>query len=134
MAIERGVLLVGSVPLADSAAVFEVLGRHLGTAATRYPDGETGVRSNWLIWQIASFKANPQLASLGTFETKGGALERFAPKPGVDQASLSFDALGYARVAVIRRRRLRSAARAGSAPGSVPASRSGRSTCRPGPR
>src|SRR5688500_16842465 len=47
----RGVHLVGSVPLADEAEVFRTVGSILGEHARRIPDGETGVRTNWIGWQ-----------------------------------------------------------------------------------
>ena len=37
----RGALLVGSMPLADSAAVFTFAAQHLGRHLKRIPDGET---------------------------------------------------------------------------------------------
>jgi hypothetical protein len=40
--------LVGSVPLADSAAVFRTLADALGAGLARMPDGETGVRRSWI--------------------------------------------------------------------------------------
>jgi len=40
MSAAREVLLVGSVPLAPAAAVFETVAQHLGALAPRIPDGE----------------------------------------------------------------------------------------------
>jgi hypothetical protein len=99
----RGALLVGSVPLADSAAVFrassELLGRHL----KRIPDGETGERKQWVAWQY------PLLKSLDFVEevpTQVRATLDYLPprgpwrvKAGVRQNDVAFPPLGYARVA-----------------------------------
>ena len=49
----RGVHLVGSVPLEDSRAVFEMASTILGQHLHRLPDGETGIRANWVRWQFA---------------------------------------------------------------------------------
>ena len=51
----RGALLVGSMPLADSAAVFTFAAQHLGRHLKRIPDGETGSRINWTQWQVDVF-------------------------------------------------------------------------------
>ena len=60
----RPVLLVGSVPLESSASVFEAVGTKLGNLAKRIPDGETGVRKDWIGWQAEVFKnaKGPNLA------------------------------------------------------------------------
>lgn len=46
-----GVHLVGSVPLANAEEVFRTTSSILGGRLRRIPDGETGVRSNWIGWQ-----------------------------------------------------------------------------------
>ena len=62
MANHDAVLLVGSVPAADAEAVFRLLAKELGARAKRYPDGETGERTNWIRWQKRSFDENPGMA------------------------------------------------------------------------
>jgi hypothetical protein len=52
----RPVLLVGSVPLESSASVFEAVGTRLGDLLKRIPDGETGVRKDWIGWQAEVMK------------------------------------------------------------------------------
>lgn len=49
------VLLVGSIPLEDSGAVFDAVDRHLHDRVRRVPDGETGPRTNWIAWQRQVF-------------------------------------------------------------------------------
>src|SRR5262245_1100870 len=46
----RGTLLVGSLPLASSDEVFEVVSAELGRHVKRVPDGETGARKRWTGW------------------------------------------------------------------------------------
>ena len=45
-----GVLLVGSVPLRSAEEVFQVMAAELGDRVTQLPDGETGPRSDWIVW------------------------------------------------------------------------------------
>ena len=51
--------LVGSMPLSDSSKMFRTAGSILGDRLLRMPDGEIGVRSNWIGWQFAVFYDNP---------------------------------------------------------------------------
>ena len=53
---ELSVLLVGSVPLGSSRAVFEAVGTKLGKLIRRIPDGETGARKDWIVWQADVLK------------------------------------------------------------------------------
>ncbi len=48
MSAAPGVLLVGSIPLDTSEAVFEMFGRPLGAQLSTLPDGETGPRRHWI--------------------------------------------------------------------------------------
>jgi len=57
----RGVHLVGSVPLSNAGEVFRTASSILGGRLRRIPDGETGVRSNWIGWQINFLAQNPLL-------------------------------------------------------------------------
>jgi hypothetical protein len=47
----RKILLVGSVPLANSKEVFSESAARLGELIPRIPDGETGVRTMWILCQ-----------------------------------------------------------------------------------
>jgi hypothetical protein len=68
----RPVLLVGSVPLNSSASVFEMVGTRLGELVKRIPDGETGVRKNWIEWQADVMKRAKGLQPGGTRPVPGG--------------------------------------------------------------
>ncbi|MFN0162620.1 MAG: hypothetical protein ACKVQQ_15415 [Burkholderiales bacterium] len=94
-----GVHLVGSVPLADRAAVFSCVCEHLGRHIKRLPDGETGARTNWIAWQGAVFAG---MDVLDAEEAATGYIRRpkFHIKPAVDPATIVFPALGYAREAL----------------------------------
>src|SRR5207237_8585245 len=59
-ALPRGVHLVGSVPLASADEVFRAVGAALGDHVRRIPDGETGPRSDWIVWQYPVLSSRPQ--------------------------------------------------------------------------
>ena len=51
MSGSRSVLLVGSIPLNTAQDVFLKVADRVGTLVHRIPDGETGARLNWIVWQ-----------------------------------------------------------------------------------
>src|ERR1051326_4636101 len=55
----RGALLVGSVPLANADAVFRTASAALGSHLRRIPDGETGERTYWMVFQLPILAENP---------------------------------------------------------------------------
>ena len=55
-----GVHLVGSVPLGSAEDVFRRAAEALGDRLRRIPDGETGPRSDWILWQYPVFSSLPQ--------------------------------------------------------------------------
>ena len=93
-------LLVGSVPLADARAVFAEASRELGARATRLPDGETGVRSNWIAWQRAAFAAVPALQPSDRKEREYQLFPPFTLREGKSIADVKFGPLGFAREAI----------------------------------
>jgi hypothetical protein len=95
------VLLIGSVPLADSEAVFRTLSERLAGLAARYPDGETGDRINWVRWQRHLFDGNRDLVLVEPAKKLAGykdALARpfYAVREGSDPANVRFGSMGYA--------------------------------------
>ncbi|MBF6221452.1 hypothetical protein IU479_25455 [Nocardia abscessus] len=96
----RGVHLCGSVPLADARTVFSEAAQRIGTHLKRIPDGETGVRDNWVVWQLPKMQAHPDLETVPPPSPEYGPSERVQPKPGVDAASIDFGPLGYAEAAL----------------------------------
>lgn len=91
----RPVHLVGSVPLADAAAVFETAASILGDRVSRLPDGETGDRSHWISWQRAVLASNPSLEPAPDW----GPVPQFALRAGHAEAA-PFGNLGYADAAL----------------------------------
>ena len=98
----RKVYLVGSVPMADTAAVFETVSAALGPCLLTLPDGETGERLDWITWLEPVFRDNPAFElSAETFQLHGLAAKhrRYQLKPGVSIKDVNFGNLFYADVA-----------------------------------
>ena len=94
----RPVLLVGSVPLDSSSAVFEAVGTKLGKLVKRVPDGETGARKDWIVWQADVFKNAEGLEPGSTRDLQGGyRFILYKVKPG---ETVKFGPLGYAAAAI----------------------------------
>jgi hypothetical protein len=98
--VARGAHLVGSVPLADAAAVSQSASTILGGQLRRIPDGETGVRTNWIGWQRAVMDRNPALEPVPVDPTRYAARAGFRLRDGVSAADVRFDSLGYAEAAI----------------------------------
>lgn len=98
----RKIHLVGSVPLADSAAVFEMVGSVLGPRIERIPDGETGERIGWIRWQEKVASGHPDLEkeAAPTVTDTGATRQRHRPRAGVAAESIRFGPLGYAAAAI----------------------------------
>jgi hypothetical protein len=97
--MSRSVHLVGSVPLADAAAVFETVGAALGPRLKRIPDGETGERGDWITWLEPVFAKHPKLEkSDELFRLHAAATPRirYRLKRGVIPDDITFENLFYA--------------------------------------
>ncbi|MFE3446207.1 hypothetical protein ACFXNW_24535 [Nocardia sp. NPDC059180] len=64
------------------------------------PDGETGIRDNWVVWQLPRLQAHPDLVTVPPPSPEYGPSERVQPRAGVDPLSIDFGPLGYAEAAV----------------------------------
>jgi hypothetical protein len=98
----RDVYLVGSVPMADAARVFETVSGTLGRRIKRIPDGETGERGDWITWLEPVFAQSPALEKSGEIfriHATGTARERYKLKPGRAPQDVHFDNLYYADIA-----------------------------------
>ena len=108
----RSVYLVGSVPMANAAEVFETVSAALGARIKRLPDGETGARGDWITWLEPVFADNPALQKSGEFfrvHASGTGRERYGLKPGFRAEDVRFDNLFYADIAEDILRRLQAA-------------------------
>jgi hypothetical protein len=92
--------LVGSVNLDTAADVFRTCGKILGRRLRRIPDGETGPRRVWLMWQHPMFVSHPALEADHVDVTPGAfAWPVYRLAHGVNPEDLHFGALGYAQEA-----------------------------------
>ena len=101
--MSHDVYLVGSVPMASAAEVFERVSAALGTRIKRLPDGETGDRGDWISWLEPVFSENPAFQKSGEFfrvHATGTGRERYALKLGVTPQDVRFDNLFYADIAL----------------------------------
>jgi hypothetical protein len=107
--------LVGSVPLNSAEEVFRAVAGQLGARVRRIPDGETGVRTGWVGFQVPllaeneSFEIVPSvepgsresdLDKVTRAEGEDYTLPVFALRPGARAQALQFGDLGYARSAI----------------------------------
>jgi SAM-dependent methyltransferase len=95
-----GVLLVGSVPLRSAEEVFQVMAAELGDRLTQLPDGETGPRSDWIVWQYPVLSSRPEFEVCPPGDQPHRALPRLRIRDGESADTLRFDDLGYAEAAI----------------------------------
>src|SRR5204863_9714028 len=99
-ALAHGAHLVGSVPLASVETVFETVAAHLGDRVRRIPDGETGPRSDWIVWQLPIFTSQPELEVVPPAPDSWRPLPRVRLGEGARADNVRFEALGYADAAI----------------------------------
>ena len=95
----KGVHLVGSIPLKDSAEVFQTLGTSLGTRLRRMPDGETGERGGWIRWQLRVFLNHPMFELAPADPDSYTAQQQYRLRPETASDQLTFGPLGYSAAA-----------------------------------
>lgn len=96
----RGVHLVGSVPLSSAEEVFRIAASILGERLRRIPDGETGIRSDWIGWQFAVLEGTSGLVTVHPVPGRYAARPHVRLDPSDDQGMLAFGSLGYADAAI----------------------------------
>lgn len=97
--VSLGAHLVGSVPLRDGDEVFRLLGERLGDRLRRLPDGETGPRADWIVWQYPVLSSRPQFEVAPPAPGSYRALPRLRLRSRDEGAELRFGSLGYAEAA-----------------------------------
>src|SRR5437867_246591 len=98
--VASGVHLVGSVPRAGPEAVFRAIAAEIGDRVRRIPDGETGPRSDWIVWQLPVFTTQRQLEVVPPGPDSWRPLPRVRLADGARPESVTFGALGYADAAI----------------------------------
>jgi hypothetical protein len=94
----RGAHVVGSVSLDSAEDVFRTLARGLGDRLRRMPDGETGDRQRFALWQLGVFDRHSDFEPARERRRIRVAVP-YQLRPGANAARLRFDDLGYARQA-----------------------------------
>jgi hypothetical protein len=91
---------VGSIPLPDGEAVFAALSSSVGDYLRRMPDGETGERLKWIVFQQRMLTAHPAmevdpdqppLPVKQSDSTVFREIRRLRMKPNVDPERVDFD-------------------------------------------
>jgi SAM-dependent methyltransferase len=95
-----GVLLVGSVPLRSAGDVFQLMVTELGDRLRQLPDGETGPRADWIVWQYPVLSSRPEFEVCPPGDQPHRALPRLRIRDGESHHTLRFDDLGYAEAAL----------------------------------
>lgn len=95
-----GVHLVGSVPLGSADSVFRLMSTELGDRLDRIPDGETGPRSDWIVWQYPVLSSRPEFEVCPPGGDPHRALPRLRLRDGETLDALRFEDLGYASAAI----------------------------------
>jgi hypothetical protein len=115
---------VGSLPYACCEDVFRNLGREVGAYLRRMPDGETGERIKWIVFQQRmlqqheALEVDTSIPPLPVRQSDGTVhrhIERVRIKPGVDPGGVIFDT-GYDRAAIASYRVFRRMREEGSVP------------------
>jgi hypothetical protein len=101
----RHIHLVGSLGLKNVEDSFRTASAILGEKCLRFPDGEPGVRGNWIMWQEEIFARSSAFDAkvIEHFlpgQTDPVKITRYALKEEVKPDDIALGALGYARQAV----------------------------------
>lgn len=105
--LDPEILIVGSIPLKNADEAINAAWTALGPHLRRIPDGETGERSNWIMFQYPrlanhpAFEVDPTIPPFRLTTQKGGLVGEvplLRLKTGVDPATVELD-LGYAEAA-----------------------------------
>ena len=94
--------MVGSFAAENAGEVFELAVKQLGSKVTNLPDGETGGRKNWILWQRDIFESNDRFESFkheGDYRNARMAVRQDTwsrLKQGVSVEDVDLGSLGYA--------------------------------------
>lgn len=101
--MNRNIHFVGSIGLSDAETVFRTLAKRVGNKAKRYPDGETGKRHYWVLWQGEVFEQHPAFeydSDRDALTDTANTTPQHRLVEGFDVESLEFPPIGYAREAL----------------------------------
>jgi hypothetical protein len=101
-AMSHDVHLVGSVPMANAEAVFRTVSAAFGAKLKRIPDGETGERSDWIMWLRPVFADNRAFVlsdDIFRLHETAPPIRRYQLRPGRSIDDAKIDNLFYADIA-----------------------------------
>ena len=106
--LNQSIHLVGSVPLENSAEVFDTVCGAFGSHLRRIPDGETGNRSRWILFQREMLLAHPAMqldpdGRIEPFRDLQGSVRRnhlLVLREAVSAENNTFLPLGYVAAAL----------------------------------
>jgi hypothetical protein len=110
---------VGTIGLDSTIEVFDTAGEMLGKHLVRCPDGETGGRRQWVMWQYPFLRSSPYLTLASTGALPGAGVVPMTLAPGVKAADIKFGELGYCREARLSYQDFLDAKRRGTLPAHV---------------
>lgn len=90
---------VGTIGLDSTEEVFDTVGKLLGEHVVRCPDGETGGRRQWVMWQYPFLRSSRYLELDYAGTREGADVVRLKLAAGVKPEDIHFGELGYAREA-----------------------------------
>ena len=98
----RPIHFVGSIPLDDAEAVFRAIAGTVGAAAPRWPDGETGARSQWIRWQKQTFEDHSCFELIAAHNQPEGYKDDIRRPVYIlcDDADAAIETMGYAAEAI----------------------------------
>jgi methionine synthase II (cobalamin-independent) len=117
--MSRHVHFVGTIGLDSVEEVFATAGKMLGTHLLRCPDGETGGRRQWVMWQYPFLRSSPYLQADVTKLVPEPAVCLLKLAPGVKAEAIHFGELGYAREARVSYEDFLAARKSGQIPAKV---------------
>ncbi|HCF99232.1 MAG TPA: hypothetical protein DEV93_01655 [Chloroflexi bacterium] len=97
--VPLGAHLVGSLPLRSSEEVFRAVAGGMVDRVRRIPDGETGPRADWIVWQYPVLSSKPEFEIGPPVHDFYRPLPRLKLREGTDGSKMSFESLGYAAAA-----------------------------------
>ena len=109
MDLTQTIHLVGSIPLSNSAEVFDTICGAFGQHLRRLPDGETGIRTGWISFQHDMLEQHPAVMldpdgrTVPIRDLQGGVSRQnhlFVLREGVSAENTTFLPLGYATAAI----------------------------------
>ncbi len=115
--LAQGVHLAGSVPVGSAEEVFVRAADALGDRLRRIPDGETGPRSDWILWQYPVFSSRPEFEVCPPAASSYRTLPKLKLRPDAKASELRFDSLGYGAAAISSYRQFAELKRDGAIPG-----------------